>query len=263
MELCGVLMHHIKTLAIAFVGLGVLASDLQAGRAEHPGVEPKADELLRKMSTTLGGMRAFRFDADQATDAVARRGEKLPLVARSAVAVERPDKFRSERIGPASDLVFTYDRGRIMLYARRLNMVGVGHVPDTLDRAIEFARGELALDAPAADLLHDDAYASLMAGVVSGRYLGADGIRGRRCHHLGYRGVDTDWQIWIEDGPRPLPCRYLITRKKAPASPTYAVEFSNWKVAPKLADGAFVFIPPSDAVKIDFFGAIASKHATK
>ena len=40
-------------------------------------------------------------------------------------------------------------------------------------------------------------------------------VQGQLCHHLAFRQEDIDWQIWIENGPTPLPRKFLITDKKA------------------------------------------------
>ena len=95
-------------------------------------------------------------------------------------------------------------------------------------------------------------YGGLMEGVESGTYVGLEPIGDRMCHHLAYRGDETDWQIWIEDGPRALPCRYVITSKTLKGSPEFAVAFKNWDVAPNLTAEQFQFTPPPGATEIEF-----------
>ncbi len=224
-------------------------------QARNPKVDAKADQILRKMAADLSTLKSFQFDADHATEVVTTEGQKLQFLAKSRVRVQRPNKLRSERTGPLADIIFIYDGANVTIYGKRLNLYASTRAPHKLDDAIDFTRDELDIDAPAADLLYHDVYPTLMEDVVSGTYLGTEEVGDRSCHHLAYRGNETDWQIWIEDGPRALPCRYLITSKKVKESPQYTVEFSDWRIDPAFSADTFVFTPPDGAVKIDFMFA--------
>jgi hypothetical protein len=96
-----------------------------------------------------------------------------------------------------------------------------------------------------------------MEDVVSGTYVGPATVRGVSCHHLAFRGNETDWQLWIEDGPRPVPCKFVITSKKVQGLPEFTVEFSQWNFSPRLGDEVFHFTPPGDAKRINFLTDVA------
>jgi len=80
---------------------------------------------------------------------------------------------------------------------------------------------------------------------------GIEPIGDRMCHHLAYRGHETDWQIWIEDGPHALPCRFVIVSKQETGQPEYQVTTSGWKAETQPPE-SFTFTPPEGAMKIDF-----------
>ena len=61
-----------------------------------------------------------------------------------------------------------------------------------------------------------------------------------------------DWQIWIEDGPRPVPRKLLITYKEEPGSPQYVARLSDWDFQPCLSDHYFRFQPPKGSDEIEF-----------
>ena len=44
-------------------------------------------------------------------------------------------------------------------------------------------------------------------------YLGVHAYYGKQAHHIAVTEKDVDWQIWIQDGPQPVPLRYVITTK--------------------------------------------------
>ena len=79
---------------------------------------------------------------------------------------------------------------------------------------LDFARTTLDIVAPAGDLLYANAYEILMDNVTSGFVVGKSVIEGVRCDHLAFRGANVDWQIWIREGSKPLPCKLVIPWKE-------------------------------------------------
>ena len=107
-------------------------------------------------------------------------------------------------------------------------------------------------DAPAGDLIYSNAYEALTEDVVSGSYVSLSIVDGIRCHHLAFRGNEVDWQIWIDDGDKPLPRKFIITSKWMTGAPQYTVLVKSWNLSPELTDDYFTFAPPKGAEKIDF-----------
>ena len=84
-----------------------------------------------------------------------------------------------------------------------------------------------------------DPYKELMPLVVEAKDLGSGVIRGVECDHLAFRTEEVDWQIWIAQGDRPYPCRYVITSTKVKGSPQYTVEVRDWKTGDEVASDEF------------------------
>jgi hypothetical protein len=237
------------------LGFAAMSGLATAEQVRPSKVDPKADALLRKMSADMANLKAFRFDAEHVSEVVTQEGQKIQVLASSTVTVQRPGKLRSDRKGRYGDVTLFYDGRKLTVYGKRENLYATATAPETLDKTIDFARNELGLEAPAADLLYANPYAALMEDVVSGTYIDDAFIDGRVCHHLAYRGNETDWEIWIEDGPRALPCRFVITSKKVTGAPEYAVELRNWQIDTPIPDTQFTFTPPRDAGRIEFWNA--------
>src|SRR6478735_5522263 len=97
--------------AVLVVGVmfGATASaDVQVG-GEKPAkpekkksreIDPKADELLQKMSKSLAEMKTFTFDSEQVMEVVTKEGQKIQGLAETSVSVSRPNKFKVDRMGP-------------------------------------------------------------------------------------------------------------------------------------------------------------------
>jgi len=129
-------------LFIAGVALAASGSPHPHVAQAHPAAqcafEPKADALLRKMSTDLAGMTAFRFNTDHVMEVVTRQGEKIQSVAESTVWVQRPNKLRADRMGPLGGATVYYDGSKLSIYGKRDNLYATTKAPDDLDGMIDF-----------------------------------------------------------------------------------------------------------------------------
>lgn len=231
----------------------------EAPAARKPTVDPKAREQLQKMSDFLARQQRFSVAADGSTQVVLKTGEKLDYDFSSTVRVQRPDKLRSDRRGEVADVEFYYDGRNFTLFGKKTHYYATAPAPPDLDEAIDAARDRLGIEAPGADLLYSNSAEVLMEDVVSGTDLGTSVVRGVPCRHLAFRGNETDWQLWIEDGPTPVPRKYVIVSKKVEGSPQFTVELSEWNFSPALDEATFRFSPPADAQRIDFLEVTSAK----
>ena len=69
---------------------------------------------------------------------------------------------------------------------------------------------------------------------------------------MAYRATEVDWQIWVHEGDRPFPCRYVITSKVVAGAPQFSVQIVKFDPAPKIGAGMFRFVPPAGATAIEF-----------
>ena len=86
---------------------------------------------------------------------------------------------------------------------------------------------------------------------MEAKYLGRGVIGGRQCEHLAFRNFDTDWQLWVEAGERPIPCKMVITSKTLNSAPQYTLVVTSWKSGIKPAADGFSFTPPTGAEELD------------
>ena len=90
----------------------------------------------------------------------------------------------------------------------------------------------------------------MTSDVIDAKHIGRGVIDGVECEHLAFRDLDTDWQIWIEVGARPIPRKYVITSKAEAGAPQYTLRIKDWGT--DVPADAFAFKPPQDAKKIAF-----------
>jgi hypothetical protein len=243
------------TVVVAmFIVPGATRAQPAGEDARRADIGPKARQVLKQMSGTMQEMEAFRFKAAHETDVVMNSGQKVQLGAESEVVVERPDHVRSERKGELADVTLYYDGDQVTLFGERSGFYATADAPPTIDETVDFLRDRLGMEVPAGDLLYSDFYQVMLEDAVSGEYVGRAMVRGVSTHHLAFRGQNVDWQIWVEDSPRALPRKYVITSKDMDQAPQFTVELYDWETMKDVPDDAFTFVPPAGAERISFLG---------
>lgn len=226
-----------------------------------PSSDAQARTAVRQMSDFMARQKSFTLKADSSIEVVLKNGQKLQFDQAAELAVARPDKLRAARVGDELRQEMFYDGKAITVFSQAggVPYFATASAPPTLEGALDLARESLDVIAPAGDLLYANAADILMEDVISGMVVGYSTIGGVRCKHLAFQGNQVDWQLWIEDGPRPLPCKMVITSKLQAGQPQFVVRTKDWNLAPKLAAERFRFTPPKGAIKVDFLPPAGSK----
>lgn len=215
-------------------------------------IDPDADRILREMGEYLAAAAAFTFQADSSMDSVLRSGQWVTVGARSHIAAQRPDQLRVERHGDERHRRVVLNEGRFTMYDSERNVYAVADVPTAIDEAIDHMVETFGFSVPLSDLLAPNPYETLIANVETGFVVGRHAVDGVPCHHLAFSQEWIDWEVWIEDGPRPVPRQVIITYKDEEGAPGYAVRLSNWDFRPGFSDHYFEFQPPPGSDSIEF-----------
>jgi hypothetical protein len=157
--------------------------------------------------------------------------------------------------------VFYYDGKSLTLHNPDEKVFATVAAPGTLEEMLDFARTKLDIVAPASDLIYKNAYEVLMDGVTDGFVVGKGIVEGVRCDHLAFRAPHVDWQIWIQEGDKPLPRKFVITTRDVSGGPQFSVVVTKWNTAPKFPDGLFTFKPPKNAQEVEFMPTAAAAPA--
>jgi hypothetical protein len=121
-----------------------------------------------------------------------------------------------------------------------------------IDEAVDEVFDKYGFSVPIADLIYKDPYLALIENAESGFLVGRPLIGGKPTFHLAFTQKTVDWQIWIEDGSRPLPLKLLITYKNEFGSPQYTATLSSWNLQARLSESFAEFHPPAGSHKIEF-----------
>ena len=207
--------------------------------------------MLKAMSDYLGAQKAISFSYDTNLEIVTKDDQKLALASSGKITLNRPDKIRAARQGGFADVEAVFDGKTLTLLGKTANQYGQVDVPGTIDHLVDELRDKYNRPVPGADLLMSNIYDQLMPSVVNVKDLGSGVIGGVECDHLAFRTKEVDWQIWIAQGARPYPCRYVITSKLVANGPQYSVQIREWKTGDEVASDDFSFKNPTNAKKMD------------
>jgi hypothetical protein len=204
------------------------------------------------MSDYLNSLEQFTLHTENSIDTILEPGQKLQLGRAVDVFVRRPDRFRANIKGDVFDQELFYDGKSITLFGKKVSYYATIKAPSTIEGAMDHAEQSFGLVAPLADLMYKNSYDILMEDVQSGFYVGLSTVLGVECHHLAFRGEETDWQVWIENSERPLPKKFVITSKWMAGAPQFTGLLTKWDVTPQLKDSLFTFVAPQGAHQIEF-----------
>ena len=229
-------------LAVAVAGM----ASMSVARAD----EQQARGLLKAMSDYLAAQKAISFDYDSNLEIVSTQQQKIGLASSGTLTLNRPDKLHATRKGGFANLEMVFDGKTLTLLGKNANLYAQVDAPGTIDQLVDVLRDKYHRPVPAADLLMSDPYKELMPLVTDVKDLGSGVIHGIESDHLAFRTKEVDWQIWIAQGARPYPCRYVITSKKVTGSPQYTLDITAWKTGTEVASDGFKLDIPADAKKL-------------
>jgi len=223
-----------------------------AAGAGAPVVAKEADRLLRDMGSYLAAADEFTFSAEVSFDHVLPTGQKIQFGGVEDVGIQRPDRAYVDWQSDLGTRQLWYDGASVTVVDPSTPFYAAQPAPGSLDATLAMVGKELGFTPPLSDFLQSDPYAALSASLRYGVYLGTSEIEGRECHSLAFVDSQIDWQIWIDTGPQPVPCKLVITYSTRPGQPQFSAVFTDWDFAPQIAESRFVADPAPGAQKIPF-----------
>ena len=209
-----------------------------------------ARQIVKAMSDYMASQKSLSAEFDVDLDVITPELEKVQFSASGSLVLARPDKIHLTRIGGYTEIELISDGKTVSISDGGGGSYAQIKSPGSVDNVIDMLRNNYDVDIPGADLLLSNSYDELMAGVIEAKHIGVGIIDGKECQHLAFRNADTDWQLWVRSGDRPLPCKYVISSKTVAAAPEYSIRFRNWtQNAPATA---FVFTPRKGARRVEF-----------
>ena len=188
-----------------------------------------AGKIVKAMSDYVAGQKTISLTFDSDIEVVTSELQKIQFTSSGQVLLSRPDKLRATRAGGYADVELVFDGKTVTVLGKHINAFAQTDAPGTIDQLIDRLRDQYNVAMPGADLLLSRVYDELMADVIDAKHIGQGVIDGVECEHLAFRTPDTDWQLWVEIGARPIPRKYVITSKTMAGAPQYTLRIKEWR----------------------------------
>ena len=236
-------------IVVLAVLLGILTVVAQASGVQQ---DAKAIEVLKQMAAYKTSLNQLELKGVTFTDARLGAGLMVSNSEEVQLSISHPGSMRAYSFdGVATKGLYFHD-GLLTVYNSESKLYAQASIPKEIEAAMEFALEELGVEAPLMDLIYQNASAHLIGSDETILYLtDKSRIGGTDCHHLAIRGAESDVQLWVEEGDRPLPRKIMITSKWEGGSPRFIANLS-WETDPKFKPGFFEFKAPEGATKIEF-----------
>ena len=232
-----------------FPAIAASAVVLMLSMAGTARAEDDAAKILKASTDYVAAQKSISATFDSDIEAITPDLQKIQFTSSGQMKLSRPDKLRIRRTGGYADVELTYDGKTLTIYGNNAKSYVQADEPGTVDHVIDVIQSAAGAAMPGTDLLLTNAYDELMANVLDAKHIGQGVVDGVECEHLAFRGTDTDWQIWIETGARPIPRKYVITSKTLAGAPQYTLRIKDWNTDAIADASAFVFKPPADTAK--------------
>lgn len=224
-----------------------------------PVVEKYALDRLKQMSDTLTAANTFTYQSHSIIGLqAASTGQMLTFFTHSDVALQRPNKVSAKISGDAPNLGLFFNGDTVKAVDFDSKHYAESPALPDIDAALDFVMTKAKISFPSADLMYSNPYAVMSKNMISAILVGESVVNGVLSEHLAFTEPNIDWEIWIAKDSN-LPTRLTMAYRDLKDTPRFIVEFTDWKLNPKLNAQTFEFKAPKDAQKIEFGGYLQEK----
>lgn len=230
-------------------------ADVVASGGEQ--LDGNAIGALTAMGNYLRTLAQFQVDADSSTDLVLDNGQNASFPHHTVLKVRRPNRMRADITGGRTDRGLVYDGRNFVIFSTGDGYYSRNPAPPTLDGLVEELASTYDIETPLADLFYWGNDPGDDRVLTSAQDLGVQRIDTRTCNHYVFQQPGVDWELWIEKGARPLPCRMVITDTTQASRPRHAVTY-HWNLHPSFNASTFVWHPSANAKPVELKPATGS-----
>lgn len=209
-----------------------------------------AKVILKSMSDYISSQKSILLTFDSDIEIITPQLEKIQFTNSGKALLNRPQNLYAHRRSGHADVELFFNGRVASIYEKQVNGFVQFEAPGSVDELIERLRQGEGIALPAADLLLSNPYDILLADTMEAKYIGRGFIDGRECEHLAFRNFDTDWQLWVQAGDEPIPCKMVITSKTMNSAPQYTLHIKSWELPIASEQDSFSFTPPAGAKEL-------------
>jgi hypothetical protein len=250
------MLINLTTSLLLALGAGVDAQPPATGSkppaaAVGAAKDPAAMALVKRMCDRLQAAKTFFVRGRASLELPVAGGELATFFNDFDTFVRHPNGLAAHRIGDLPEFRFAFDGKAMTVHVPGTGKWGTTSAPATLDAMLPVAGEMGGMNLPFDELLVEDPYAAVTAGVTEAVRAGQAMVQGKPVEHIVLSSADLRVEYWIDPGTA-LPARSLVVYVYHPLRPHFSVEYAEWKLDPKLSDETFALPKPPGATQVDF-----------
>jgi hypothetical protein len=220
----------LKPLCLGLItGLSLAMGNCLPSNAQSQNINSsQAEELLLQMTSYMKNAQSFSFNAEITQDRLLREDHKIKRGAFAEFTVKRPNQLRADYDGDLRDASFFYDGQNFTMVEPSRNVYGVIPIASDIDGLVDIIEDEYGFVIPMGSFIATYLHDEISEQIITSDYLGVANIGEASCHHLAFSLQHIDLQVWVAEGDRPLPCKFVITYREEVGFPQYSAIFSDW-----------------------------------
>ena len=229
---------------------------------EQADVDPRAVEALKNMSRYLRTLDSFRLTSEGSLDVITTSDQKVQLDMVTTYQAAKPGSLRVDWVSDQKNRQFYYDGKHFTLVAPTLGYYATVDAPPTMREFLDKLYERTGVELPLADLFRwaDEDHVDDIAALTSAFSVGTATLDGVETDHWAYRTADYDFELWMEQGDRPLPRKFVLIDRTDPTLPGFTARLS-WQTNPKLDPAVFTYVPTGKETAISFASPEAGEIA--
>jgi hypothetical protein len=223
-------------------------SPTAAARPAPHAIDPEALAALTRMGDYLRTLNTFEVAAVTSIDEEVD-GQLITFDGTTTYRVRRPNAFFVEMATDRKVRQIYYDGKKVTIFSPRMKLYASFAGGPTIRETLATAKDRYDVQLPLADLFYWGTPDAPTANLITGAYIGPAKCGEAVCDQYAFQQADVDWQIWIEQGARPLPRKLVITTLLDDSQPRFSARM-DWNLSPSLTDATFTFTPPPESFPI-------------
>ena len=202
-------------------------------------------EVIERMSVKLGSARALRVTTHEVREEAKSSGGTRPVTLTRETVVRRPDRLYFKVSGDRENEVW-YDGVGVTLALHKEKVFAQSRAPETLDKTLDVIAERYGFSAPFADYVYSSPAKALLAETTTGGWVGRETVDGHPTDHLAFKDKGVEWDLWVSAEGDPVPRKATAVFSGEPRLRKLAMTFTDWDLAPQVADDRFAPSVPED-----------------
>ena len=223
---------------------------VSAGAAVDSPKDPLA--VFREAAALLRASSALSVHVEKRFDVLTVDGAKVQYSGALDLVVRRSGGLHIDYGDDMSAKEAWYDGAKLTVFDHLEKVYASIPVQGSVEDVLTDVNRRYGLELPLATLLERKLAEDFESATERSRYLGIHDAEGVPCHHLLFRGLEKDLQIWVHAGEQPLLHKLVVTFRQIDGAPQQELVFSEWDLQAEVDPSVFKAKIPEGAIETEF-----------